>query len=36
MKKRALRWYMRLSWGFVAAGLAVLLITAVCTQGGIL
>lgn len=35
MKKRSLRWYMRLSWGFVAAGLAVLLITAVCTQGGI-
>ena len=35
MKKRSLRWYMRLSWGFVAAGLAVLLITAICTQGGI-
>ena len=35
MKKRSLRWYMRLSWGFVAAGLVVLLITAVCTQGGI-
>ena len=26
---------MRLSWGFVAAGLAVLLITAICKQGGI-
>lgn len=35
MKKRSLRWYMRLSWGFVAAGLAVLLITAICKQGGI-
>ena len=35
MKKKSLRWYMRLSWGFVAAGLAVLLITAICKQGGI-
>lgn len=35
MKKRSLRWYMRLSWGFVAGGLAVLLITAICKQGGI-
>ena len=35
MKKRSLRWYMRLSWGFVAVGLAVLLITAICKQGGI-
>lgn len=35
MKKRSLRWYMRLGWGFVAAGLAVLLITAICKQGGI-
>ena len=35
MKKRSLRWYMRLSWGVVAAGLAVLLITAICKQGGI-
>ena len=35
MKKRSLRWYMRLSWGFVAAGLAGLLITAICKQGGI-
>ena len=35
MKKRSLRWYMRLSWGFVAAGLAVLLRTAICKQGGI-
>lgn len=35
MKKRSLRWYMCLSWGFVAAGLAVLLITAICKQGGI-
>ena len=26
---------MRLGWGFVAAGLAVLLITAICKQGGI-
>ena len=35
MKKRSLRWYMRLGWGFVAAGLAVLLITAICKQSGI-
>ena len=35
MKKRSLCWYMRLGWGFVAAGLAVLLITAICKQGGI-
>lgn len=35
MKKRSLRWYMRLGWEFVAAGLAVLLITAICKQGGI-
>lgn len=35
MKKRSLRWDMRLGWGFVAAGLAVLLITAICKQGGI-
>ena len=35
MKMRSLRWYLRLSWGFVAAGLAVLLITAICKQGGI-